>query len=119
MLQLARYLIVGLANTLLTATIIFILTYLGLGIYSANMSGYAAGIILSFILNSCFTFSKKINTHRFIKFFITIFICYLINLIAIKTFIDLLPDRKYLAQLSGMALYTLSGFLFNKIWVMK
>lgn len=116
---LTRYILVGLANTLLTALIILVLTYLGLGIYTANAAGYVAGIILSFILNSYFTFSTKMNLPRLVKFLVTCGFCYLINLIAIKTCLHILPDAKYTAQIFGMALYTISGFILNKIWVMK
>jgi len=116
---LTRYLFVGLANTLLTASLVLILTYIGLGVYSANALGYAAGIILSFILNSRFTFSTEVNTYRLIKFFITCLACYIVNIMALRISIHLMPDEKYLSQLLGMALYTASGFVLNKLWVMK
>ncbi|OLF57800.1 hypothetical protein BTN33_18155 [Aeromonas veronii] len=116
---LTRYLTIGLVNTMFTVTIIFFLTSLGFGVYSANAIGYMAGITLSFALNSYFTFSIKMNATRLIKFSITAIVCYLINIVAIKTLLCFIPGGKYVAQILGMTLYTLSGFILNKAWAMK
>lgn len=114
-----RYIIVGLANTALTAAIIFTLMWAGIGLYIANALGYITGIAFSFILNTFFTFSKKMRFSRFAKFMLTCLFCYLLNLLAIKLFLSCMPNEKYLAQLAGMVLYTLAGFILNKLWVMK
>nr|WP_241622317.1 GtrA family protein [Rosenbergiella australiborealis] len=103
----------------MTAALILLLTFLGLGVYTANAIGYIAGIILSFVLNSCFTFTTKMSLPRLIKFLISCGICYLINLIAIKTCLDIFVNAKYSAQIFGMVLYTGCGFILNKLWVMK
>lgn len=116
---LTRYLAIGLANTIFTVTIIFFLTSLGFGVYSANGIGYMAGITLSFVLNSYFTFAIHMNVPRLIKFSITAIICYLINIVAIKTLLYFIPGGKYVAQILGMTLYTISGFILNKTWAMK
>ena len=86
----SKYILVGLANTLLTFVIIFILMHFGLSIYISNVLGYIVGIMLSYVLNSIFTF-------------ITLLIYY----------------QEYLAQLVGMGFYTITGFIINKLWVMK
>ncbi|EKR5720489.1 GtrA family protein, partial [Escherichia coli] len=49
--QAVRYVFVGLANTALTAAVIFSLMQFGVGIYLSNVSGYVAGILFSFIMN--------------------------------------------------------------------
>ncbi len=116
---LSKYILVGLANTLLTLTIIFILTYLHFNLYIANAIGYSYGILLSFILNSFFTFSVNFKITRLIKFLITCLICYFINITAINFFLIIYPTKIYLAQLFGMGLYTITGFIINKLWAMK
>lgn len=115
----SKYIIVGIANTLLTLSIIFTLMYCGISLYYANAMGYGAGILLSFILNSLFTFSTNISGKKLVKFLISCLICYLINLGVIKLFLTLFPEMKYLAQLLGMGFYTVSGFIINKMWAMK
>ncbi|MDI2113384.1 GtrA family protein [Commensalibacter nepenthis] len=122
----SKYIIVGLANTLLTMIVICALTYYGIGLYVANATGYAVGIIFSFILNSLFTFSAVLSFKKLLKFLIACLIAYLVNLIAIKVFFLLFRNqtyladyRLYLAQLCGMGFYTITGFVLNKMWVMK
>lgn len=117
-----KYLIVGLANTLITAIIIFILMAIGVNLYISNAFGYIIGILSSYILNSFFTFKVKTNHTRLIKFLLICFICYLTNLLAIKTILILFKEAQYIeyiAQLTGMFFYTISGYFLNKLWVMK
>lgn len=126
----SKYIIVGVANTLLTMIVIFALMHVGMDMYVANAIGYLVGIIFSFIVNSLFTFSAKLSFRSLIKFFTACFISYLVNLLAIKSFFILFPAKiylaqynvyldVYLAQLCGMGFYTVTGFILNKFWVMK
>lgn len=114
----SKYILVGLANTLLTAIIIFVLMSIGVSLYISNAIGYIAGIILSYILNSRFTFGVNVDISRFIKFIITCLICYLINLIAIRLAL-IIYHQEYFSQLVGMGFYTVTGFFINKLWTMK
>ncbi len=113
------FLAIGLANTIFTVAIIFFLISIGFGVYSANGIGYMAGITLSFALNSYFTFSITMNVKRLIKFSIVAIVCYLINIAAIKALLYFIPGWKYVAQILGMTLYTISGYVLNKKWAMK
>ena len=117
--QSIKYAAVGLANTAITAIIIFIFMHIGFSLYFSNAMGYIVGIIFSFILNSLFTFSTKMSKTTFIKFLCSCLVCYLANLIAIKLFLFIFASHVYIAQLSGMAVYTITGFIINKYWVMK
>lgn len=115
----SKYILVGVSNTLVTAIVIFLLMKLGFGIYTSNAIGYSIGIILSFTLNTLFTFSQKITIIRFLKFMLNCGICYLINLIAITLILYINEEWIYFSQLAGMGTYTITGFLLNKLWVMK
>lgn len=117
-LQVFRYALVGFANTVLTASVILVLTFFQVGLYTANLTGYIAGIILSYFLNSLFTFSSNISVSKSIKFLMTCGICYLINLVVMNIVIYINPNL-YLIQVFGMIAYTISGFFINKYWVMK
>lgn len=119
---LSKYIFVGIANTLLTLSISFILIYIGINLYWANAAGYLFGFLLSFILNSIFTFSVQLSFNRFIKFLITFLGCYFLNLLSIKIFLSFFAfgmKSAYWAQLFGMCIYTFSSFFVNKFWVMK
>lgn len=114
-----RYALVGVANTCITAAIIFSLMHFGLGLYASNAIGYIAGIIFSFIANTIFTFSVSISGSRFLRFLITCLSCWLINIFFVKFYTTLFPEQLYSSQIFGMIFYTLSGFFINKLWVMK
>ncbi|EMV9402874.1 TPA: GtrA family protein [Klebsiella michiganensis] len=114
-----RYIIVGLANTAMTAVVIFGLMHAGVGIYPSNATGYVVGIIFSFVMNAKFTFSTTLSPLRFIKFISTCAFCYILNLIAMKVFFIVIPDAIYTAQVVGMIIYTTAGFIINKYWSMK
>lgn len=114
-----RYIIVGLANTAITAVVIFGLMHAGVGIYPSNATGYVVGIIFSFVMNAKFTFSTTLSPLRFIKFVSTCAFCYILNLIAMKVFFIVIPDAIYTAQVVGMIIYTTAGFIINKYWSMK
>lgn len=118
-LQAVRYVFVGLANTALTATVIFGLMQFGVGVYPSNVSGYAAGILFSFIMNVKFTFSSSLSLMRFMKFISVCGICYIFNLMAMKVFLILMPGNVYIAQFIGMFFYTAVSFILNKFWSMK
>lgn len=117
--HITRYALVGLANSGITAVIIFSLMYFGLGLYVSNAVGYVAGIIFSFVANSIFTFSVSLTGSRFVRFLLTCFICWMINIFIVKVYITIFPDQLYISQMAGMIFYTLSGFIINKLWVMK
>ena len=114
-----RYIIVGLANTAITAIAIFGLMHAGVGVYPSNATGYVVGIIFSFVMNAKFTFSTTLSPLRFIKFLSTCAFCYILNLIAMKVFFIVIPDAIYTAQVVGMIIYTTAGFILNKYWSMK
>ncbi len=119
MRQLLKYCLVGGLNTLVCAVVIYVLMYRGFSLYVSNVAGYGVGVIFSYILNSIFTFQKKMDLPTSIKFLASVFIAYLCNVLVIYIAIRLLPNYDYLVQLIGMVVYTIIGFIINKIWVMK
>ncbi|HDC4389256.1 TPA: GtrA family protein [Enterobacter cloacae] len=117
--QAFRYCLVGGLNTAVTACVIIILTAVGAGLYFSNFLGYAIGILFSYILNTVFTFSSKPSVSKLLKFLACCGVCYVINLLAMKMVILSGTENVYFIQLTGMFLYTVSGFIINKLWVMK
>ena len=117
--QATRYALVGLTNTGITGLVIFFLMHWGLGVYASNAAGYTAGILFSFVANSLFTFSAEISLPRLARFLVSSFFCWILNIIAIKLFLIFMPSYAYVAQFIGMVIYTVTGFLINKLWVMK
>lgn len=67
--KLAKYLCVGILNTIVGFGIIFLLMFFGVNPEISNLIGYAIGIIFSYVMNKFFTFeSKNRSKKEFIKF---------------------------------------------------
>jgi len=114
-----KYVMVGLLNTAITAVVIFLLMSAGVGVYLSNALGYVVGILFSFVVNALCTFSIALTGKRFIKFLASCAMCWVANIITVKMFLLIFPDLIYISQLCGMIVYTIAGFLINKLWVMK
>nr|WP_255556928.1 GtrA family protein [Sodalis sp. dw_96] len=118
-MQLLKYCLVGGINTLVCAAVIFTLMHYGLSLYRANISGYIVGVLFSYVLNSVFTFAKKIELKTSLKFLICVVISWLANVVAITVALHFLPAHSYIVQCMGMVVYTIIGFVINKMWAMK
>lgn len=116
---LLKYIVVGIMNTILTTIIIFILISSGVDLYISNVIGYVAGIMLSFFMNSLFTFNSKVSKGNAAKFLAVCAVCYVFNLIAIKVVLNWITANVYIAQLCGIVTYTVTGYLLNKKWAMR
>jgi putative flippase GtrA len=116
--QFLRYNAVGIANTLVGVGIIFVLMYLGLNPTKSNLIGYLVGALLSYYLNSRYTFNTQ--THALVlalKFFTVLALAYVLNYLTLQYTLNLL--NPYLAQLLSATVYTLSSFMFMKVFVFR
>ncbi|HGY1192887.1 TPA: GtrA family protein [Citrobacter braakii] len=109
----------GGGNTLLTAVVIITLTFLGLSLFLSNAIGYAVGIIFSFVMNSIFTFKKKVCPRNLLRFMLVCFICYIVNVVVMKIALASGVENYYVVQSLGMIFYTILSFFINKKWSMK
>lgn len=75
-----KFLIVGVINTLIGTTIMFVAYNLfGLSYWISSTLNYAIGSIVSYILNKHFTFHNKDKSPKvLLKFILNISICYLL-----------------------------------------
>lgn len=110
-LLLARYLIVGLANTVGGLILIFTCKALGMGDIHANLLGYGLGIVLGFLFNKRWTFAHTGNWgSAFGRYLAVLGIAYLANLATVLYAIGNLGLNSYLAQAAGIVPYTLTGY---------
>ena len=128
-MQIIKYGLVGIVNTLLTAVIIWIVLFLFSGInnrtplpvsilFLANALGYTAGLISSFVLNRNWTFESKANgKNSFVRFFLVFLLCYSIQLVVVWWLNKEVPGiSAYVCQLVGMAVYAVLNFTLNKYY---
>jgi putative flippase GtrA len=110
---LIKYLITGVANTLVGLGIIYLCLYaLGWKSAPANLVGYGVGIVFSFAMNKRWTF-RDTGSHAlaFVRFAIVLCVAYLVNLATVLELERALHLNKYLAQAAGVPPYTLVGYL--------
>lgn len=81
-LQPLRFGVVGVANTVLGYTVILLGLAVGLGDVASNALGYAAGLALSYVLNSRWTFKQdgSANSLAVLKYLLTFMVAYSANL---------------------------------------
>lgn len=116
-----KYNLVGMANTLIGFSIIIGLMYIGFSATLSNMIGYAIGAVISYMLNSRYTFStissKANKKENMIKFFMVLGLAYVLNFVTLQYLLPLL--NPYLAQLGAAVVYTVSSFLLARYFVFK
>lgn len=130
-IQLTKYAIVGVMNTLLTLVVIFVCkSLLGVNEYVSNAIGYVAGLVNSFLWNRKWVFHSDGHLSRqAIKFLVGFALCYAVQF-AVVWLINQswFGDTEYripligfvisgygIATLVGNVVYTLCNFLYNKL----
>jgi putative flippase GtrA len=105
-----RFASVGALNTLLTIAVIFLLRAVKVPDLPANLIGYVAGLICSFLLNKRWTFANDGPVlAAFTLFLVTFAGAYLLNLGIVLALLHLeVPG--YFAHLCGMPFYTLAFY---------
>lgn len=128
--QLVKYGLVGVSNSLITLCVIFVCNeILGMKLMLADVIGYVAGVINSFVWNKNWVF--KSHNHRlryelslFVIGFLLCFALQFVTVIALRNPMKALEISvlgipsdilgEYIAVCIGMAVYTLSNFVFNR-----
>lgn len=119
--QVSRYGLVGVMNTLTTLLVIYGLKA-GLGIddYASNLAGYGIGLIMSFGLNRVYTFAHEgAVTGAAARFLLAFAICYAINLGVVATLVDGFAINGYLAQPCGMVAFTVTFYILLRTHVFR
>ncbi len=115
-MELVRYLIVGVLNTIIGLGSIYGgMYFLQLNIVHANAFGYVIGILFSFYLNKRWTF--KSNGHvvySFLRFILVLGVAYIANLYTVLFLNSSYNVNPYLAQAAGIIPYTAIGFLGSR-----
>ncbi|AWC21347.1 GtrA-like protein [Aminobacter sp. MSH1] len=108
-----RYGAVGLLNTALGFGIILALLKLGFGDFMANVTGFAAGLLLSFVLNSLWTFDRTAGYQPGVvwRYAISFAIAYAANLaVVMAARAGGIVDNP-LTHLAGIGVYSITFYL--------
>lgn len=118
--EITKFAIVGIINTIIGLTIIYVLIYLRFNDYTANLFGYVIGIFFSYILNKFYVFNNlrnNINFKEIIIFLIIFIFSYLMNIVILN--ISLNYFTSYVAQFFAIFVYTIFNFILNKFITFK
>lgn len=113
-----RFLLVGLVNTLVGLSSIFLLLHaVGLSYWLSTFLGNAIGATVSYVLNRQFTFSSKVSAGRSIPLFVVVILgSYFLAFSISKMAADwvLTEYTNGFAVLLGTVLYTIMNYLGQK-----
>lgn len=117
-----RYGLVGVANTALGLSVIFAVEFgLHASAILANACGYAAGIVLGFVLNRGFVFRSSAGVGRSgPRYLIAVAAAYLLNLAVLTSGHAVLPAGdlwKAASQIAALGAYTVTLFILSRYWV--
>lgn len=120
-LEAGRFLSVGVANTLAGLAVIYAAKwFFQLGDVAANVLGYLTGFLLSFALNSRWTFAYRgPHLSALAKFLFAALVAYAANLLTVLIAIHYFDLNGYVAQATGVVPYTLIAYLASKYLVFR
>ena len=121
-----KFLLVGVANTLLSMVLMFLLEFMGY--WPSTAIAYVAGAVLSFFLNRSFTFkSKAAFWPSVLRFAVNVAVCYLIaysiaqplvTWVLARTTLSLIWQER-VAKLFGMGLYTVINYFGQRFFAFR
>lgn len=121
-----KFLLVGVANTLLSMVLMFLLEFMGY--WPSTAIAYVAGAALSFFLNRSFTFkSDAAFWPSVLRFVINVAVCYLIaysiaqpvvTWVLSSTAISAVWQER-IAKVCGMGLYTVLNYFGQRFFAFR
>ena len=122
-----KFILVGVANTLFGAAIMFLFyNVLHLSYWISSASNYIFGSILSYVLNRVFTFQNKERSRKTLpRFVLSIGLCYLLAYGVAKPLVrNLLIGttqslQENVAMLVGMCLFTGLNYIGQRFFVFR
>lgn len=84
---------------------------------TAFVAGYATGIIISYLLNSYFTFKEKLNVNKFVKFIISCMPNFAIQLIIVLIGVNFFHLNKLLVYAAAAIIGVPITFIILNIFV--
>lgn len=118
--QLLTFSVVGVINTAIGLSVIWLASWLGANPYLANVLGYAFGLTNSFLMNRAFTFRQAGRGPGVVpRFAIAFCIAYGCNLALLTIGLAIDPGREFLWQCVSMVGYTGVFFILSKWFVFR
>jgi putative flippase GtrA len=119
--ELLKFIIVGAANTFVGIGVLFVTwRFLGFGHVAANATGYAVGLICSYVLNRSWTFQYNGSTARSVVRFLVVFaFAYGANLMVLLLARQAIGAASFAPQFAGAATYTVVGYIGSRFFAFR
>lgn len=117
--EFGRFLVVGVANSVLGYAVIFgLMLGAGWSPEVSNVSGYALGLTVSYVLNRSFTFRSRAKHLGEVSRFLIVFgIAFGLNLIVLALCVRVLGVADWISQIIAGVVYVASSYLLNRNFV--
>lgn len=121
MKQFARFVSVGVFNTILGYFVIFVCMYSAkMSPESSNVAGYAVGLVVSYVLHRKYTFnSKQIRRDEIARFLAVFIVAYACNFAVLVILIQEIGMHAGAGQVFAGLVYVVVSFFMNKYYVFK
>ena len=111
----ARFLLVGLGNTLSGLAVIFVAKAFGADDVTANVTGYAIGMALSFVLNKRWAFRHDGPVLPALARFVAVLaVAYAANLAVVLSAIHWFSLDSYVSQALGVPAYAVLSYIGSR-----
>lgn len=123
--QASRFLAVGMLNSAIGLTIIWMAMFFGASPLPANAIGYAVGLCVSFVLNKSWTFAngnEQVQVPTLVaatRFCVAFAISWPLNALVVWLGMAHTNMSPYILQVFGVVTYSVTFFIICKIWVFE
>lgn len=127
--QFVRFLLVGVANTIVGLSVMYLLLHLaGFTYWASTFLGNSVGAVVSYFLNRSFTFrSQSSGFKSMLRFVAVILICYFVSYTIGRNLVEWIVSSSHvtssfktdIAVLISTGLYTVLNYLLQKLFVFK
>ena len=114
MKKIAKFGSVGVLNTVFSYLLFCVLIYLDVFYLVASMLSFLSGTLLSYLMNSKYTFSVYVNTRSFVKFLVIMLASLLISLLLLYVFKNVVGVHVLIAQVLVVLVRFPIVYLFMK-----
>lgn len=110
---------IGILITIAGAGVVLLLTALTGNPLLANVTGYSCGLILSYVLNSRYTFKSNKSFGTATKFLASFAVALTTNLVVVYLAVYTFHAPKGIGSLVGLPFYSLCFYILCERWAFK
>jgi putative flippase GtrA len=118
-MALIKFILVGAFNTFFGYILYVIFIAMSLGYMSSYIVSYILSILVSYVLNSKFVFKVKLSKQKMLKFPLVYLFQFVLGIILLHTFVDLLNIDKFIAPLIIIVISIPLTFILSKFILTK